>query len=97
MRSYLPEVRDKADLEIREAFLYYETKSTGLGEKFLQQVENLLKRLCVNPEQFPRKHPSYREAVLKKFPFGIVYKIQDDHIIVLSVFNTWLDPEKKPG
>lgn len=27
----------------------------------------------------------------------IIYKIRDDRIIVLSVFNTWQDPEKKPG
>ena len=96
MKSYLLEVRDKADLEVKEAFLYYENKSQGLGERFLAQVENCFKRIILNPEQFPRRYRSYREAVVNKFPYVVIYNLRSERIIILSVFNTWKDPKKKP-
>lgn len=93
--SYILEVKDEANLEIIEAYLYYEEKRTGLGEEFLEHLDNYFDRITTNPKHFPQKRKPYREAFIKRFPFLVIYEIAKNKVIVYSVFNTWQNPEKK--
>lgn len=52
--------------------------------------------MLLQPLQFPMKRVPYREAVVTKFPFLIIFELLENSIIVYSVFNTWRNPEKKP-
>ena len=83
--AYLLEIKDGANWEIIEAYLYYQEKRTGWGEEFLEHLDSYFERIVSNPKHFPQKRKPYREAFIKRFPFLIVY----------SVFNTWQNPEKK--
>ncbi|MEA1785608.1 hypothetical protein U1E44_05870 [Arenibacter sp. GZD96] len=40
--AYVLEVKDEANLEIIEAYLYYEEKRTGLGEEFIEHLDTFL-------------------------------------------------------
>ncbi|MEC3964286.1 type II toxin-antitoxin system RelE/ParE family toxin [Flagellimonas halotolerans] len=93
--SYILEIKDEVNLEIIEAYLYYQEKRTGLGEEFLEHLDGYFERIVSNPKHFPKKRKPYREAFIKRFPFLIVYEIIKNKIIVYSVFNTWQNPEKK--
>ena len=93
--AYLLEVKDEANLEIIEAYLYYEEKRTGLGEEFLEHLDTYFDRIKTSPKHFPQKRKPYREAFIKRFPFLVIYEITKGKIIVYSVFNTWQNPEKK--
>lgn len=89
------DVKDEANIEIIEAYLYYEEKRTGLGEEFLEHLNTYFERIITNPKHFPQKRKPYREAFIKRFPFLIIYEITKDKVLVYSVFNTWQNPEKK--
>lgn len=93
--TYILEVKDEANLEIIEAYLYYEEKRTGLGEEFLEHLDTYFDRITANPKHFPQKRKPYREAFIKRFPFLIIYEIEKKKVVVYSVFNTWQNPEKK--
>lgn len=93
--KYILEIKDEANIEIIEAYLYYEEKRFGLGEEFLDHLNSYFERIITNPKHFPKKRKPYREAFIKRFPFLIVYEITDKKVTVYSVFNTWLNPEKK--
>lgn len=93
--TYFLEVKDEANLEIIEAFLYYEEKRIGLGEEFLEHLDTYFDRITSRPRHFPQKRKPYREAFINRFPFMIIYQISKEKIIVYSVFNTWQNPEKK--
>lgn len=88
-------IKEEAELETLEAYLYYEEKQKGLGNKFLTQLEEYLKRICQNPLHYPLKK-GYREAFLRKFPYLIIYEFSKETVIVYSVFNTYQNPNKKP-
>lgn len=92
---YPHEIKEEAELETLEAYLYYEEKQKGLGDRFLVQLEEYLKRICKNPLHFPLKN-GYREAFIKKFPFLIIYEFSQETVVVYSVFNTYQNPNKKP-
>lgn len=92
---YLLDVKDEANIEIIEAYLYYEEKRRRLGEEFLEHLDTYFDRITANPKHFPQKRKPYREAFLKRFPFLVIYEIAKDKVIVYSVFNTWQNPERK--
>lgn len=88
-------LQEEASLEILEAYIYYEDAQKGLGEKFMKQLDKYLLRIQSNPKHFQLKK-NYREAFIQKFPYLIVFDIIDYKIIILSVFNTHQNPERKP-
>ena len=93
--AYSLEVINDANLEIIEAYLYYEEKRIGLGEEFLEHLDFYFDQITANPKYFPQKRKPYREAFIKRFPFLIIYEITNKKVIVYSVFNTWQNPKKK--
>lgn len=93
--TYILEVENEANLEIIEAYLYYEEKRVGLGEEFLEHLEVYFERITTNPKHFSQKRKPYREAFLRRFPFLIIYEVTKDKVIVYSIFNTWQNPQKK--
>ncbi len=63
-------IKEEANLEIIDSYLFYESKSKGLGEKFLNCLETHFDRIKSNPEHYRIKIKSYREVFIKKFPYS---------------------------
>jgi len=94
--KYELEIKEEANQEIVTAYLYYEEKQEGLGERFLEHLKLYLDRVANYPEHYAVKRSPYREAFIKKFPYLIVYEFTGKKVVVYAVFNTWQDPIKKP-
>ncbi|MFI5195526.1 MAG: hypothetical protein ACHQD8_00415 [Chitinophagales bacterium] len=77
-----------------EALNYYENIKPGLGEDFLEDLEERYIAICQNPYAFSYTDSKcvLRDVILNRFPYLIIFKIQSDHIIALSVHNI----HKKP-
>ena len=93
--KYELEIKEEANQEVIEAYLFYEKQQEGLGERFLKSVEIYIDRVLNYPEHYAMKRPPYREAFIKKFPFLIIYEFTEEKVIIYSVFNTWKNPENK--
>lgn len=95
--SYRFGIRDKALAEMQQAFDWYEEQEIGLGDKFISELEKHFEIIYKNPQTFKRSYKLYREIPLKKFPFLVVYFIDDDEnlIVVASVFHTSRNPSVK--
>ncbi|NJW52069.1 type II toxin-antitoxin system RelE/ParE family toxin [Salinimicrobium oceani] len=89
--------RKEAQKDLIEAYLWYEKKQKGLGERFVREVENGVKFIRQNPEAFPRKKNGFREFPLKIFPYLMIYVLAQKKITILAIFNTRLNPDKKPS
>jgi len=76
--------------ETDDAFFYYETQSTGLGERFLKSVEEAYSKLVEHPQfySFINEDKLIRDIKIKAFPFVIIYQIVENTVLVLRVFNT---------
>ena len=89
-------LRDEALKDIERAFYWYEEQSPGLGNRFADEVLVFLKFIETNPLGYQIKFKNYREAVLKVFPFVIIYEVGELEVVVYSVFQTSKSPTKKP-
>ena len=90
-------IRDRAQLMLDEAYLWYEQKSPGLGERLLQEVINGFQNLQNRPDYYTKSKENYRQLILKQFPYKIVFEIIGTDVIVYSIFHTSRNPENLFG
>jgi toxin ParE1/3/4 len=86
--------RSKDDLEL--AFEWYERQRRWLGFNFLDAVELSLKNILIFPEMYSICYANFRRCVIRKFPFSIFYTIEENEIVIHSVFDNRQDPKKRP-
>jgi len=96
--GYKLDIWDDAKIEIFKGYKWYENKRFELGQEFINEVEETLEYIEKYPKHYQIKYKNkYREAVLKRFPYLIIYEIIENIIIVYSVFPSKDNPNKKPN
>ena len=91
--SYRIEIREEADAEIFDAYHWYEQQLTGLGQRFINELEIVLEKITSNPLHYKIATSIYRQAAIKSFPFVVYFEVNDNAIIVYSVFHTKRKPK----
>jgi plasmid stabilization system protein ParE len=82
-----------ARFELMDAQNWYEDEMPGLGARFLAEVSALIERMQENPQQFPVVHRNIRRALLRHFPYALMFVIgQDERLTVLACFHGSRDP-----
>ena len=90
--SYSVIVRPGAQSDMADALRWYEDRSRGLGAEFLRCVEACLALIQRNPLAHPAVHGEVRRALVRRFPYGVFYLLEERTIVVLAVFHAQRDP-----
>jgi len=85
-------IRPEAERDLAEVFGWYESKRRGLGHDFLLQVEAALNFLEKNPKIFPEVYKEARRYLIKRFPYKIYYRVNENTVIVLAVIYGGRNP-----
>jgi len=86
-----------ARLEFNEAKEFYEIEQTGLGAKFENEIKNGLLHIQQFPQAWPPERKETRRYLVRKFPYKIIYSVQEDNIVILAFAhlhrkpNYWVD------
>jgi plasmid stabilization system protein ParE len=79
--------------EIDEAARYYEGQAVGLGADFVCELDAAIDRILRFPQAWAQLQGGYRFCSLQRFPYSVVYEIEDDQsILILSVFHQHRKP-----
>lgn len=89
-----PIFRPAAAADVEEAYRWYEAQQAGLGEEFLAVVRMVIESTMANPERFPVVHRRTRRVLLRRFPYGLYYRIIDDQIVVVACMHARRDPRR---
>ena len=81
-----------AETDVADAAAWYENQRKGLGAEFLDEILSTCDVLSENAELFPVVHRNTRRAVIKKFPFGIYYRAENDFVSIIAVMHGSRDP-----
>ena len=79
--------------ELRQATRYYEERENGLGTEFLNEIEATLSRVLKHPNAWHPLSTRTRRCRTHRFPFGLIYQIRADEILIASVMDLRRDPE----
>lgn len=66
-------VQPQSDLDIQAAAVWYEVQRSGLGARFLDELDLVFQRIKANPRQFPPVEGDVHRALLTRFPYGVYF------------------------
>lgn len=93
--NYTLIVYDSVADEVEAAALYYESQQIGLGLRFLNDWETALDTLAKLPLGYQKKYRSFRQIQLQKFPYLIMFEIEDKLILIYRIINAKQHPAKR--
>lgn len=87
-------VTPNAYLDTLEGIDWYDSQSTGLGERFYNAIQKQYDILCQNPFFQIRHNNDVRCVPLDKFPYMIHFIVDEEtkRIVILGVICTHRDP-----
>jgi len=89
-----------AKLELDDAICFYELEYSGLGKKFKTEVKKAAVRIAENPQAWPVERGDVRKCLLHRFPYKLLYSVEEDHILVIAVAHQhrrpdyWIDADR---
>ena len=92
------ELHPEARGEVRAAALWYEEQRAGLGDRFVERVNEVLERLEGSPALYPvwpgtEAAPTpIRKALLEQFPYLLAFELQAERVLVLAVAHAKRQP-----
>lgn len=76
---------DAAEAELTEAVAYYDGKALGLGDQFLAEVKSATRNIEEYPEIAPIVDLGVRAKLLVRFPYSLVYVVDENGLFILAV------------
>ena len=88
-----------ANTELLETFNWYEEQGLGLGYQFIDAFNKSINLISTFPEIYNEIQFGIRRCIIKKFPYGILYKFYEkkNEILVIAIYsfkrepNYWID------
>ncbi len=78
------EFRPAAAADVEKAAGWYEVQRPGLGRQFLSAVDDSAARIIENPLQFGVLYRDTRRVLLKRFPYGLYFRLLPDRALVVA-------------
>ncbi len=77
----------EAEAEMIEAAAYYEDRQADLGKRFLASVQDAINSIRINPRLYPVVDLDVRRCLTKVFPFGVLFRVLPDQVVVVAVMH----------
>ena len=85
-------VQPEAEADLNEAFRWYEARREGLGQEFLGEVSLTLARITERPLRYTLVYREARRALLRRFPYVVLYVAREERVFVLAVLHQRRNP-----
>ena len=73
--------------EYREAALWYAEREPQVARKFVASVEEAIARIVEAPQRWRVVDEDVRRCLTRVFPFGILYTIEDDFLLIVAIMH----------
>jgi len=82
----------EAQQELIEAARFYEARRPGLGDRFLEAVDNTVAEIREHPSRWPIIGKADRRRFVGRFPYGVIYRDDPDEIVILTIMHLHRQP-----
>lgn len=79
--------------ELEAAALHYEKIRPKLGQEFLASFEQALLLIRKRPGAWRKLRPRLFRILLRRFPYGVVYRKTKDKLQILAVYHCAREPD----
>ena len=78
----------EAQAEYDAALAWYQSRSPRTALRFEAEVERIMGSIGADPEMFPNYDDEHHFAVLRRFPYSVVYQVQPGQVSVIAVAHS---------
>lgn len=82
----------EALIEYAEAVQYYARQRVEIAQVFISAIEDAVQRIRESPERFAVIDEDVRRRMTVKFPYGVLYTIEQGDILILAVMHFSREP-----
>lgn len=82
-----------AEVDVAEAALWYEDRQPGLGELFLDTIQEAATSAAKSPERYARVHGLLRRVLVGRFPYGLIVQESPHELLVVACYHLHRDPK----
>ncbi|XHX78198.1 MAG: type II toxin-antitoxin system RelE/ParE family toxin [Stenomitos frigidus ULC029] len=82
----------EALIEYAEAVQYYAEQRVEVTQAFIDAIEDAVYRRRESPTRYSAIDEDVRRCMTRKFPYGILYTIEPDYILILAVMHCSREP-----
>ncbi|MFZ2959719.1 MAG: type II toxin-antitoxin system RelE/ParE family toxin [Candidatus Ozemobacteraceae bacterium] len=81
-----------AQQDLDNAVTWYTSQAEGLGQEFLDELDRAVRRSVSFPLSSLEIEPGLRRCLFARFPFGLVYGLDGNTLIVVAVAHLHREP-----
>ncbi len=74
------------------AAAWYESKSAGLGRRFLEEIRQVASHVAENPLLWRESESGYRRVNCPVFPYYLAYILRRDTVFIVAVAHGHREP-----
>jgi plasmid stabilization system protein ParE len=78
--------------EYAEAVQYYAEQRIEVAQAFINAIEDTVYRIRESPTRYAAIDEDVRRCMARKFPYGVLYTIERDYILILAVMHCSREP-----
>lgn len=78
--------------EYSEAVQYYAEQRSEVAQMFINAIEDAVYRIRESPTRWAIFDEDVRRCLTRKFPYSILYTIEEDYILILAVTHCSREP-----
>jgi plasmid stabilization system protein ParE len=86
-------VEPEAQADIKDSYGWYEERQSGLGQRFIDELDLAFLRLLDNPASYQEAIPDIRRAVTHTFPYLVFFTFSPEAVYILAVVPAAQDPD----
>ena len=81
-----------AQRELDDTVAWYNEQAAGLGQEFLDELDRVVRRAVTFPMSCPEIEPGVRRCLLARFPYGLIYGVDGETLVVVAVAHLHREP-----
>ena len=85
-------IRPEAELDLEDAFAWYESQDPGLGSEFVRTIDACISTIGRNPLAYRLIYQQARRALVRRFPYCLFYIVEEDTIFVIACLHSKRNP-----
>ncbi len=86
------EFHPEAIAELQFAAQYYEARKPQLGLRFIEAVEDAIRRIAEFPRTWRLLDHDVRRCMTRVFPYGVLYVVEPESILIVAVAHCAREP-----
>ena len=83
-----------ARIEILDAHGWYAARGQILAQRFAAELDAVITRISEKPLQFRLIQGDGRRAMMRRFPYGVFFRILSDRVQIIACLHTSRDPRQ---